>query len=116
MADARQADVVRSFYRIVKTDPPTVADFTSNSALGRVPKYPDPRVVSLWSGLSVFDQDAQARQKALATPYLGQYIAELQVREDDPLRYERTLRTPGHYTLWGSSDVILSRVVAVRPV
>src|SRR4051795_11808283 len=116
MADVRQAGAVRTFYRIVKTNPPTVADFTSNLALGRVPKYPDPRVLSLWNGLSVFDQESQARQKALEAPYLGRYIAELRVIESDPLRYQRTLRTPGHYTLWGSSNLMLSRVVAVRPV
>src|SRR5262245_43486234 len=116
MADARQTEAPRTFYRIVKTNPPTVADFTSNLALGRVPQHPDPRVLRLWNGLSVFDQESRARQKAREMPYLGRYIAELRVLEGDPLRYQRTLRTPGHYTLWGSADVILSRVVGVAPI
>jgi hypothetical protein len=116
MSDARQAQALRTFYRIVKTNPPTVADFISNLALGRVPKHPDPRVLSLWNGLSVFDQESQARQKAREAPYLGRYIAELRVLEGDPLRYQRTMRTPGHYTLWGPADVILNRVVGVAPV
>ena len=116
MADARQVGAARTFYRIVKTNPPTLADFTSNLALGRVPKHPDPRVMSLWNGLSVFDQKAQARQKAQEAPYLGRYIAELRILEGDPLRYQRTLRTPSHYTIWGSPDVLLSHVVAVGPV
>jgi len=105
----------RSFYRLVQTNPPTLLDFTSNQALGRTPRRPDPEVLRLWSGISAYETMEQARAKAERSPWLGAHIAELRVPADGPIRYERTTRSAGHYTLWGEPGDLLACVVSVVP-
>lgn len=104
-----------TFYRIVVTNPPTLADFTSYAARGRVPLSDDPEILCLWDGLSVFATLAQARRKARGAPYLGAYIAELRLPADAAARYERT-RGPGHFTLWAAPADALAWVDSVVPV
>ncbi|MGH2588496.1 MAG: hypothetical protein ACRDJE_26540 [Dehalococcoidia bacterium] len=103
-----------TFYRIVKTNPPTVTDFLTDRQARRRP--PPLEVLRLWDGRSVFDSEAIARDVALRFPVIGSYIAALDIAEDGTIVAERTLRRPGHYTLWGDTAAILARVVAVVPV
>jgi hypothetical protein len=49
-------------------------------------------------------------------PRLGRFIAVVQVEEGGPVTFERTTRTPGHFTLWGDPATLLARVRAVVPV
>lgn len=70
----------------------------------------------LWSGISVFDTEVRARQTALDYPRLGKHIAMLDIPKEGPIRAERTTNSLGHYTLWGDSAKMLTRVVAVKPV
>ena len=107
---------VRTFYRVVKTDPPALADFTSNAARGRPLPDPSPETRRLWAGLSVNATEAQARRRARQYPTLGAHIARLELPADAPVRVERTTRIPGHHTLWGEPAVLLGCVVAVVPV
>jgi hypothetical protein len=107
--------VARTFYRIVRTDRPTIADFTSNQARG-LPAPDDPDRRRLWDGLSCYNTETQARRNALKRPSLGRYIAELQIPEDGPVRYERTPVSAGHHTLWGDAVVLLRYVASVSPV
>lgn len=110
------SDDVRTFYRIVRTDPPTLTDFTSAKMLGKVRPTDDLEALRLADGLSVFRTEAQAQRHARRMPMLGVYIAEVATPSDAPVRSERTLRTPGHHTLWGSPAFLLAcvrRVVAV---
>src|SRR6266849_4946245 len=93
--------VARTFYRIVQTDPPTLADFTSHEARGRLPPDREPETLRLHAGLSVYATLAQARRKTRASPALGDYVAELQIPDDAPITWERTLTSSGHHTLWG---------------
>ena len=79
----------RAFYRIVKTAPPTVADFTSNASKGRV-RPEDPDEARLYDGLSVYATESQARRKSRASPMLGRYIAQI-VFPAGTFRVERTL-------------------------
>jgi hypothetical protein len=44
-----------ALYRIVRSNPPTLLDLMSNKALGREPLRPDPEILGLWDGISVFD-------------------------------------------------------------
>ena len=110
------APSARVFYRLVHGDPPTLWDFTSSHARGRVLRHPTAETLRLWDGLSVFETEAQARQQARAFPRLGRYIAALEILMGGPIRFERTTRTEGHYTLWGEAGEILEWVRSVVPV
>jgi len=108
--------MARSFYRIVKSDPPTLTDFLSDRAKGRPPAE-EPAHLRLHDGLSVYATVAQARRKARALPMLGQYVAVLRILDDTPLRYERTIAiSGGHHTVWGDPDALLGCVEAVVTV
>jgi hypothetical protein len=109
--------VAWTFYRIVQTDPPTLVDFLSDVARGRV-RYPlTSEQHQLRSGLSVFNTEAQARRKAQDWPNLGRHIAAVEIPASSAIRFERTLRSsPGHHTLWGDPVDLLACVVAVVPV
>jgi hypothetical protein len=108
--------VARTFYRVVRTNPPTLTDFTSNQALGKPLIDPTPERRRLWNGLSVYATRAQARRTARRFPGLGQYIVALVIPEAGPIRVERTTAQPGHHTLWGFPHQIAECVVAVAPV
>lgn len=49
-------------------------------------------------------------------PQLGAYIAVVDIPMDGRIRVERTLREPGHHTIWGDADGLLRCVVAVTPI
>jgi hypothetical protein len=53
----------RTLYRIVKTDPPTLDDFTSRAARGAPPPL-DPELARVHDGISTFNTAQQARRKA----------------------------------------------------
>jgi hypothetical protein len=59
---------------------------------------------------------AQARRKARAFPFLGAYIAAIDLTNVESVVVERTTSSSGHYTVWGEPAVILRWVVAVEPV
>jgi hypothetical protein len=105
----------RTFYRIVhdaaieQLDPD---DFTSDAARGEEPPD-DPELRRLHDGISVFATEAQAMNKARDYPFLGRYVARLEVPDDAPFRIERTLRSRGHHTMWGDPVEIRRCAVAV---
>jgi hypothetical protein len=105
-----------SYYRIVRTDPPTASDFLSDKARRVPPRNDEPLTLHVWDGISVYWTFAQARRKARDYPFLGGFIAEVRVDIDvPPLRVEKTFGR-GHYTLWGAPSVLLRSVVSVTPV
>ena len=107
----------RTFYRVVKTDPPTLTDFTSNAARGRPVRGNDPETRRLWDGLSVYATEAQARAKARQLPALGRYVARLELPAGAPVRVERTVPAAGATTPSGATPAVLLRcVVAVVAV
>lgn len=99
----------RTFYRIVKADPPTVADFLSARALG-LPLRPN-ESEDIWAGLSVWATEAQARRQQRRFPRLGDFAAAL-VIDDEQVRVARTYG-PGHHTIWGDPEALLAGVVQV---
>jgi hypothetical protein len=107
--------VARVFYRIVKTDPPMLLDFTSNQAQGKQPPR-DPQKQRLWDGISVYEAEEQARATARRFPALGSYIVAVEIPAGSPGHFERTLKSAGHYMLWGGADYLLARVVSAVPV
>ena len=64
----------------------------------------------------MFDTEDTAREVAMRFPVIGSYIATLDIIEGGAISAERTLRRPGHYTLWGDAAAILERVVSIVPV
>lgn len=107
----------RVFYRIVLTAPPTRRDFISDEELGKPPRSADPFVQRVWSGISVYQTEDQARRKAQTYRWLGRYIASLRIPTNAPVRIERTFpRSAGHHTLWSDAEEALRYVVGVVPV
>ena len=105
-----------TFYRVVRSNPPTEADFLSDRERGR-PEPADVRLLRLMDGLSVFDSEDRARGKAVRYPSLGSFIAALDIPAgDDRFRFERTTTSRGHYTLWGDPATLQRLVTLVVPV
>ena len=104
-----------TFYRIVKTDPPTIADCTPQAQLGRRLVDASPEKRHLSRGLSVFATEAQAHRQSRAYPVLGGFIAELHIPAGVDAMYSRTLSTPGHHTLWAAPALLLSCAIRVVP-
>ena len=101
-------------YRIVRTNPPTLRDVTSKAALGLVDPAADAETKRLESGLSMYRTLAQARRKARAFPFLGRYIAVVDLTGVESVVVECTTSSSGHYTVWGEPEVILACVMAVE--
>ena len=94
---------VIALYRLVHTDPPTVRDFLSQKVLGIPLKHETAKVLRIWDGLSVYRTEEQDRIRALQTPRLGRYIAELIVpRDDNHITVELDNGRNGHCPVWGS--------------
>jgi hypothetical protein len=107
--------MARTFYRIVKRNPPTRDDFLSYEALGRAPRS---RLTQSqresWAGVSTYDDKAVAREYARDRPYHGEFIATLVIEDGAPIRVRQTSRVREHHDLWGEPEEMLARVVAVE--
>lgn len=88
----------------------------SPDELGRKLTNPTVERRRLWQGLSVYDTEARARKKAIKVPLLGTHIARLEFPDEGIIRYERTMSSAGHYTLWGSPEDLRRAVINVVPV
>ena len=108
--------MARRFYRLVRSNPPTLDDFLSNREKGIPMARPDPEVALLWDGLSVYATETQARNQAKAKPWLGAYIAELSIAEADPITFRRSGTSRGHHTLWGDPFELLARALRIAKV
>lgn len=105
-----------TLYRIVKSDPPTEADFLSYKAIGRPLLRDTPSQRRSWEGISVTSTLGAARVLAARAPSLGRFIAILELDENGPIRFAQTGRASEHYDLWGEPGEILATVVRVVPV
>ena len=104
-----------TFFRIVKADPPTEADFLSYKALGRPLLRDTPSLRRSWEGVSVTSRLEAARALAARAPSLGRFIAVLELVEGGPVRFAQTGGAPEHYDLWGEPHDMLAAVVRVVP-
>jgi hypothetical protein len=108
---------VRVFYRVVKSNPPTAADFMSYQERGIRPMRPlTGREHGRWSGVSHYDSAQAAATAAREKPRLGQYVAAVRIPADAPVRIEQTGRVQAHYTIWAEPSLLLSWVVSVTAV
>jgi hypothetical protein len=108
--------MARTFYRIVKSDPPTLQDFMSFQELGQRPRDPnDPEVLRRWDKVSVWDEEGRARKWARDRPRLGAYIARLDLPDDSTIAAEPSGPT-GHYSLAATAAELWESVASVVPV
>jgi len=89
---------IRTFYRIVLTDPPTLVDFQSHFERGIALRNLDPAAARLHPGVSLYRTLSQARRIARKRPpWLGSgYIARISIPMDEAVPVERTTRAAGH--------------------
>ena len=89
---------IRTFYRIVWTDPPTLEDFQSHLDRRVDVRVEDAEIRRIAGGLSVFRTLAQARKNAIKRPpgFRRGYIARLVVPIEADVVIERTTKTAGH--------------------
>jgi hypothetical protein len=109
--------LVRRFYRVVRTNPPTRQDFLSALELGRrlQPGLPQ-EVVRIFDGLSVSSTQAGTRYTAQRFPRSGSFIATLDIPDDGRFRIEQTTTRRTHWTIWGDADALLGCIIAVEPI
>ena len=102
-------------HRIVKAAQPNEDDFLSQKAKGL--RLRDDQYESIWDGISVWETIDQARETAAGSRYrLGSYVAVLDVPETGPVRWQRTTKSEGHYTLWGQPADLLALVQKTVPL
>lgn len=107
----------RTFYHLVKHNPPSRADFLSYAEQGIPIVDDDPQMRRIAGGVSACATLAQARNRArLPSLRHHRYVAELNLQDEAAITFERTGRQRGHYTLWGDADELLACVVSVVPV
>lgn len=76
----------RTFYRFIKTAPPTPDDFKSHDALGRRPPYALTSAQLLrWQSVSLFDNLERAREVARTAREHYEFIAVLDVPAGAPV-------------------------------
>lgn len=106
----------RSFWRIVRSNPPTRRDFMSHVALGIPFRAMGDDLMQQPHGISMYATEAQARRKARGVPVLGVWLAELAISDELDVVIKRTPGGPGHHTIWGDADALRACVARVIPV
>lgn len=104
----------RVFYRVIWGPQAAVEHFLSAKAKNEPPPA-DPALLSLYDGLSMYNTEQQARNKALDLN-LGDHIAVVELPDNAPVRWERTLSSRGHHTVWGDAAYLHGCVVSVVQV
>jgi hypothetical protein len=109
MRSNRLADERQILHRIVKDGDPSEADFQPTE-----PQANDSAEVKrLRAGVSMYATVAQARAKARALPWLGAWVAAVDVTD---VPHERTTSSRGHHTVWAHPSALANRVIAVHDV
>ena len=105
-----------TFYRIVKSNPPTLRDFMSLEELGKRPRNPnDPEVLRRWDKVSVWGEEKRAQQWARERPQLGAYIARLDLPDSSAMAAEPSGPT-GHYSLAATAVELWQHITSIVPV
>ena len=107
--------VPRSFFRAIRSQHPSWADFLSNLVRDQPPRRMEVADPLEWAGVSVFDSLADARARAQSFPVLGRYVAEVRIPEGASVLIRPSI-SAGHWTLIAGPGVLLGLVVRVVPV
>lgn len=110
----------RTFYRLVRTNPPTGIDWLPPAKLPRKALRPasDPLAEHWNEGLSVWETLDRARQEAavLAARHGGKshfrYVARLDFGFYTSVECDDTIKTPLHWTLFGPTDEIIDAMTS----
>jgi hypothetical protein len=112
----------RTFYRVVRNNPPIERDFFSYAALGIPLRKPRPSAsdIAAWQAVSTYVTDYAARKRAwenasVGNP-LGDFIATLVIPENAPITIGPINPISGHCNLTGEPAVLLAAVVSVERV
>jgi len=97
--DAQPAE--GEIFRLVKSNPPTAADFWSHHETGKLPNTP----ACLRCGLSVFRSREDAEHQHRAYPRLGRFIAKGMLVHEHGVTKLTHGRQPSHTTWWAFADV-----------
>jgi len=106
----------RTFFRVTRSNPPTLSDFLSNTGKRRRPPRRDAETLRLWDGISVFDSEDSARQQVQRIPAIGGFIAAIHVPTAGPVHYEQTGNDRHHHTIWADAVYLYERVISVVSV
>jgi hypothetical protein len=109
-------DAVVELYRAVKTDDPTLRDFTSAFALGSPPpRRLQKRSAPVWMALSTYQAREQLEDRMKAIPQIGTHVARLELQSGQGFALAETVEA-GHVSLWGDPLKLANSVVDVYPV
>ena len=100
-------------YRITENNPPTAWDLTSHEGKGIPIRHTTTRALRLWSGLSVYRSPSVAAARAVDSPRLGAFVAELRIPLNGSVRLELDNGPNGHCTIWGAPGFLLGCVMNV---
>lgn len=104
----------RRFYRILDRALAEQYDFMSNAKRGIEPKRPlSPREMDRWHGISVMATPRSARKRMQVSPWLGSFVAVIEIPRDARVRIAQTTRDLDHFTIWADAHDLLSWVVAI---
>lgn len=98
--------IVKSFYRVTKSFPPTEEDYqTRLERDGPPPDHLPPEVKKSWDAYSAFDTPEGAIAMARRFKRLGRHISRYDVPEGAGLTWKQTIE-PGHYDLRGDKEAL----------
>jgi hypothetical protein len=97
---------VYSFYRAVKSNPPTDRDYlTPQERRGDPPSHLGEIERRSWDALSFYDTKDGVRQQARLIPAIGKFIARYDIPLDAGITWEQTI-APGHYDIRGDRGML----------
>lgn len=103
----------RSFFYLVKTNPPTRDEFRSYFDEVKVPPNASPHEIDVLKGVSMWETEIQARALQRRMRERRAYVAEVAIPEG--VRVSRQGRSEGHHNVYASADELLGWVVGVIP-
>lgn len=102
-------------YRAIRRMEAGLGDFWSDFAHGEAPVPAQLRDPLRWAGISMFDDQAVARETA-SRWVQGRYLAELHVPDEAAVVVRQTGRDVHHFSVMGTPATLRSLVARVLPI
>jgi hypothetical protein len=99
-------------FRLLEGAEPSIQDFVTDEQSEKTENLARSGSMAIYRGISVRRTLPQARR--VARQLRRGFVAELELTWRDGDAIARTFKTPGHHTLWGHPDLLLSRVVDIH--
>jgi hypothetical protein len=104
--------MIRTYFRIVSSNPPTESDFYSYERLGITTTRSTAHILRRRQGVSVYSSLERATRQAKQYPNLGSFIAVMEI-DDERTAIEQTGREPEHFTIWAEPSELLQTITAI---